>query len=67
MAKEGYGNGEKPARGENVDPPMGVEKAVEELHREHPHPYYDQGPFHGTDDHKRHERLGGLTPSVRKP
>ena len=67
MAERGYGNGEAPARAENVAGSMGVKEAVAELHRQHPYKYYDAGPHHGTDDHKRHESLGGLRPNGHKP
>lgn len=38
--------------------------AVEELHRQHPHPMTnakgdDRGPYHRTDDHNRHKPVIG--------
>lgn len=34
--------------------------AVHELHSQHPIPYHDHGPHHGTQHHVRHEPLHGL-------
>jgi hypothetical protein len=36
--------------------------AVRELHAQHPHPYHDHGPHHGTTTHIRHQPLHGLKP-----
>lgn len=41
-------------------------KAAGALKAEHPHQYNALGPHHGTSDHVRHERLGGLRPAGRK-
>lgn len=37
--------------------------AVQHLHEEHPIPYHDHGPHHGTDHHLRHEPLHGMKPT----
>ena len=39
--------------------------AVAELHAQHPIPYHDHGPHHGTTHHIRHEPLHGMKPSRR--
>lgn len=36
--------------------------AIKELGAQHPQSYDDHGPHHGTSDHVRHEKLGGLRP-----
>lgn len=40
-----------------------LKHATAELHSQHPHPYTDHGPHHGTTDHVRHQPLHGMTPS----
>lgn len=37
--------------------------AKHELHKQHPIPYHDHGPHHGTDHHIRHKPLHGMKPS----
>jgi hypothetical protein len=36
--------------------------AMKELKHQHPIPYHDHGPHHGTSHHVRHEPLHGLKP-----
>jgi hypothetical protein len=34
--------------------------AMHELHSQHPIPYHDHGPHHGTEHHVRHKPLHGM-------
>ena len=38
----------------------GLNNAVKELHRQHPHKHDDLGPHHGGSDNVRHMALGGM-------
>ena len=68
MAKHGYGNGiNQVTPRANWAGPMNVNAAGDELRAQHPHPYWDAGPHHGTGTHKRHESLGGLKPNGTLP
>lgn len=50
-------------KGRGVMHHEGLKGATAELHAQHPIPYSDHGPHHGTDHHIRHIPLHGMSPS----